>query len=145
MRLAVDASTLVAEALRARGRQLIAHPALDLVIAVEAWNEAQHELEKRIAAIVDRRLPVISAAELRDAALGTVDAFITLIPGDVYEAQMEEARQRVPRDQRDAPTVALALALAIGIWTADRDFFGCGLPVWTTDILLRSLAPTEER
>jgi hypothetical protein len=24
-----------------------------------------------------------------------------------------------------------------GIWTADRDFFGCGLPVWTTESLLR--------
>jgi hypothetical protein len=24
-----------------------------------------------------------------------------------------------------------------GIWTADQDFFGCGLTVWTTETLLR--------
>ncbi len=34
-----------------------------------------------------------------------------------------------------APTVALALALDCGIWTNDRDFFGCGLPVWVTETL----------
>jgi predicted nucleic acid-binding protein len=31
--------------------------------------------------------------------------------------------------------VALALTLDCGIWTADQDFFGCGLPVSTTETL----------
>ena len=42
----------------------------------------------------------------------------------------------MPRDPKDVPTVALALTFACGIWTGDRDFFGCGVPVWTTETLL---------
>jgi len=56
-----------------------------------------------------------------------------------YAEYIDEARWRIPRDPDDVPTVALALALDCGIWTADRDFFGCGLPVWTTDTLLAYL------
>jgi hypothetical protein len=40
---------------------------------------------------------------------------------------------------RTRPRVALALALECGIWTADRDFFGCGVAVWTTDTLAQYL------
>ncbi|MBC8121000.1 MAG: hypothetical protein H7Y22_04070 [Gemmatimonadaceae bacterium] len=29
------------------------------------------------------------------------------------------------------------------IWTEDRDFFGCGLPVWTTETLAVYLAGHE--
>jgi hypothetical protein len=54
MRLAVDASTLIAEVLRVRGRKLIAHPALELVVAADAWNETEHELRKRVALLVER-------------------------------------------------------------------------------------------
>ena len=50
----------------------------------------------------------------------------------------------MPRDPDDVPTVALALALGgdedrCGIWTNDGDFLGCGLPTWTTDMLLSHL------
>jgi hypothetical protein len=34
----------------------------------------------------------------------------------------------------------LALALDCGIWTADNDFFGCGVAIWATDVLLARLA-----
>ena len=34
-------------------------------------------------------------------------------------------------DQADA----LALLLDCGLWTEDRDFFGCGLSVWQTAVL----------
>lgn len=54
MQLVIDASTLVAEALRARGRKLLAHSSLDLVVAAEAWSETQHELRKRVALLVER-------------------------------------------------------------------------------------------
>ena len=42
MRLVIDATILVAEAVRRRGRDLLAHSLLDLFVAEPAWNEAQH-------------------------------------------------------------------------------------------------------
>jgi hypothetical protein len=30
-----------------------------------------------------------------------------------------------------------------GIWTNDQDFFGCGLPTWTTDTLAEWLIQHE--
>src|SRR3712207_3335918 len=144
MRLVVDASTLVAEALRARGRELIRHPNLELLIAAEAWQEARHELRKRAAVLGERGyLDACAATQLSAEVFSTIEARVTVVAPDVYASRVEEARRRIPRDPRDAPTVALALAQEIGIWTADRDFFGCGVPVWTTDVLLAELGGGE--
>jgi predicted nucleic acid-binding protein len=143
MRLVVDASTLVAEALRERGRALLAHPTLDLVIAVEALSETEHELRRRTALIAERRrLDLETATRLLDAALAVVNTRVVVFPVAAYEAQLAEARRRIPRDARDAATVALALTLDCGIWTADHDFLGCGVPTWTTGSLLIHLAAT---
>jgi len=68
-----------------------------------------------------------------------IAARVTVVPPEVYAARLDAARRRIPRDPQDTPTVALALALDCGIWTADRDFFGCGLPVWTTETLIMQL------
>jgi len=144
MRLVVDASTLVGEVLRARGRELITHPALDLALAEETWGETEHELRKRMALLVDREIfSPLRATQILDETLATVAARVTLVSPDVYAAQMEEARRRIPRDPRDAPVVSLALTLNCGIWTGDRDFFGCGVAVWITETLLAHLKAQE--
>ncbi len=44
-------------------------------------------------------------------------------------------------DQDDWPVLAAALALACPVWTEETDFFGTGIPVWTTnriEIFLRA-------
>jgi predicted nucleic acid-binding protein len=52
----------------------------------------------------------------------------------LYGAFEGEARQRLRgRDESDWPVLATALALACGVWTEDKDFFGTGIAVWTTD------------
>jgi len=136
MRLVVDASTLVAEVLRVRGRELLTHHALDLAPAEETWGETEYELRKRVALLAERgTFTPLHATQLLDEALATMAARVAPVSPDVYEKQMEEARRRIPRDPRDAPVVALALALNCGIWTRDRDFFGCGVPVWITETL----------
>lgn len=141
MRLVVDASTLVAEALRERGRTLLRNPTLDLVAAAEAISETEHELRKRVDLIADRgHLDPEAAIRLMDAALAMIAARVALAEQEVYAARLEEALRRVPRDERDAPTVALAMTFDCGIWTADHDFFGCGVPTWTTETLLLHLA-----
>jgi hypothetical protein len=40
---------------------------------------------------------------------------------------------------------SLALSLGTGVWTVDDDFFGCGVPVWTTQTLLAHLASGRAR
>jgi len=49
-----DASALVAELLRARGRALLVHPDLRVVVAEEQWDETQHELLRRLDAIIEQ-------------------------------------------------------------------------------------------
>ena len=62
---------------------------------------------------------------------------------ELYGALEDEARQRLRgRDENDWPVLASALGLACGVWTEDKDFFGTGVAVWTTDrieILLKKL------
>jgi predicted nucleic acid-binding protein len=136
MRLAIDASSLVSEGLRARGRRLFAHPDLDLIVAADAWAETEHELRKRVALIVERRnLEATDANQIFDEVVTAITTYVTPVTGEVYIHNLDEAYRRIPRDQRDAPTVALALTLDCGIWTADYDFFGCGVPVWVTETL----------
>ena len=37
------------------------------------------------------------------------------------------------RNIQDWPVVATALLFNCPIWTEDKDFFGVGIPTWTTD------------
>jgi hypothetical protein len=71
----VDASVLVAELLRRRGRELFAHPDLRCVVAEEQWAEAEHELGKRLAAIVGRgRLSAEQAQTLDETIHALTDS-----------------------------------------------------------------------
>ncbi len=79
MIVVVDASVLVAELLRRRGRELFAHPDLQCLVAEEQWEEARHELQKRVAAIVGQgRL----SSEQGETLLDAVHEFVQ---GDVIE------------------------------------------------------------
>ncbi|WP_204105345.1 MULTISPECIES: PIN domain-containing protein [Spirulina sp. CCY15215] len=54
IRLVVDTNILVSELLRKRGRSLISSVHLELHIAEQVKNEAEYELKKRMAKIIDR-------------------------------------------------------------------------------------------
>lgn len=80
---------------------------------------------------------------LRNRNLPDADVFGTLqylkhivepLDQDIYGLFREEACLRLrDRDEQDWPVLAAALALSCGIWTEDRDFFGTGVAVWTSD------------
>ncbi|MGH2558496.1 MAG: PIN domain-containing protein [Thermomicrobiales bacterium] len=145
MRLVIDASTVVAEALRVSGRELIAHDVLELFVAAEAWNEAVYELDRRWVIFKDRGLISDERMAILQGQVQTLlDGSFTIITPQRYQDRLAEATWRIPRDPSDAPSVALALALECGIWTNDRDFFGCGLPVWVTEPL-RSYVVEQEK
>jgi len=108
MRLVVDASILVAEVLRVRGREFLMHPALDLALAEETWGETEHELRKRVALLIERGIFSRSVAtQLLDEVLATIGARVSVLPADIYANRLDEARQRIPRDRHDAPVIAL--------------------------------------
>jgi predicted nucleic acid-binding protein len=137
VRLAADASALVAEALRKRGRDFIAHDDLDLIVAAPAWSETLHEVRRRLDQTLQRgHIDAEEHAFILSQILTTLNTSLAVVTEMTYSAYEAEARDRIPRDPRDWPTVALALAIGCGIWTADQDFFGCGVPVWTTQTLL---------
>jgi predicted nucleic acid-binding protein len=142
MIVVVDASVLVSELLRKRGRELLGHPDLRCVVAEEQWREAEHELERRVSAIVAQgRLTAEQAGLLQEGVRDLVEAgVIEVIPSTTYEHLEAVARRRVPRDPNDWAPVALALALNVGILTGDNDFLGCGCPTWTVETLSRELA-----
>ncbi|MDA8038699.1 MAG: PIN domain-containing protein [Actinomycetota bacterium] len=144
MIVVVDASVLVAELLRRRGRELFAHRGLQCLVAEEQWEEARHELQKRVAVIVGQgRL----SSEQGEKLLGVVHEFvqgdvIEVVPRTFYEHMEHAARRRVPRDPNDWAPVALALALNVAILTGDHDFLGCGCPTWTVETLTTELGPS---
>ena len=136
MRLVVDANILVGELLREKGRALVADERLELLVAAKAWEEARRELRRRVDVIAERgQLSKTTATELLNVAVTLAERHTTVLTEAEYGAFEEEARERIPNDPDDWPTVALALALEADIWTQDKDFLGCGVATWTTATL----------
>lgn len=139
MNLVADASALIAELLRARGRRLFQRSDVRILVAEEQWAETERGLAERSVAL-RRRIPEEDVRALIEAALGlTETGAITVVPNTVYADWESVARQRI-RDQSDWPAVALALAADAAILTNDPDFLGCWVATWTVETLLAELA-----
>jgi predicted nucleic acid-binding protein len=132
VKLVIDASTLVAEGLRSRGRRHLAQVASELYLAEHAYDEARHELSKRVSLFITRnRLSDVRGQELLRDVLGSLELpFVVLEAG--YQSYEIPARERI-RDPKDWPSLALAMTLECGIWTQDYDFFGTGVATWSTE------------
>ena len=136
MRLVVDASVLVGEALRARGRRRLGDPRLDLYLPERTRGEAMHEIPRRAKHVArQRRFSDRRHRVLLDRSTRVVDRNCRFVAETVYAVWEAEARRRIPRDPSDWPVVACALAMEAAIWTADNDFLGVGIPTWTTETL----------
>ena len=141
MRLAVDASTLVAELLRERGRALFQRTDLELLVAAEQWEETERGLANRLEHL-RARMPAEAIKAMIDAAMDVVRQRFWIVPNDIYAEHEKMARERV-RDETDWPTVALVLATDAAILTSDPDFLGSGVPTWTYETLAAELARRE--
>ena len=63
-----------------------------------------------------------------------LEEIVVAIPEEYYAAHETDARRRLRRrDESDWPYLALAMKLQCPIWTEDQDFFGTGIPTWTSD------------
>jgi predicted nucleic acid-binding protein len=145
MRLVIDASVAVTEALRSSGRQLLQHAALELFASARVKSETAYELRRRTETMVTRgHLSADDAMTLLSEAERTITNSVAAVLERVHVDRLRDATWRISRDPDDAPTIALALVLDCGIWTSDRDFFGCGLPVWSTEVVQAYLCNTRK-
>jgi predicted nucleic acid-binding protein len=136
--IVLDANILVRAVLGRRVRQLVeAYAAQGVRFFAPAVTFG--EAEKYLPPLLKKRGK--SAAD-PSAALDHLRRFIEPVEQDLYGAFEEEARRRLQgRDQDDWAVLAVALALTCPAWTEDTDFFGTGIPVWTTsriEIYLRA-------
>ena len=142
MILVADASVLVAELIRVRGRAFFRDPRIQVSVTEEQLSETRHELDRRTRLLVDRsHVPEGQIPLLRQEIQDVIDGnAIEVVPRRRYDELESIARRRIPRDPNDWPTVALAITLNAGILTNDYDFFGCGCPTWTVETLRAELA-----
>ncbi len=77
-----------------------------------------------------KKLPVSEAL----GVFSKIKPLLQILDPSIYQERAFEAHERMDnKDLDDWPVVAIALLLNCSIWTQDKDFFGVGLPTWTTD------------
>ena len=142
--IVLDANILIRAILGRRVRQLLETYA-GHGIRFYAPDIAYADAEKYLPPLLRKRGK--SDADL-PAALLYLQSLLEPINRETYGIFEEEARQRLRgRDEEDWPVLASALALSCAIWTEDTDFFGTGVPVWTSDrveIFLRAQVKSIE-
>lgn len=128
-RLVIDANIIVRAVLGKRVRELITkhYKVVNFFTPDVCMIDAQKYLPEIFK---KRQLPFESVINL----LHEIAQLVEIVPLDIYEEYQKESEQRMRnRDVEDWPIVATALTLDSPIWTEDQDFFGSGLPTWTTD------------
>ena len=127
-RLVIDANILIRAVFGQRVRELIAQASehVAFYLAEANYEEACHYLTQ----LAPRRgIP----EAIWQASLATAMTAIQLVGQEELMLVEAEARARITqRDERDWPALAAALLLNCPIWTEDQDFFGTGVPTWTT-------------
>jgi predicted nucleic acid-binding protein len=126
--LVIDANILVRAVLGTRVREVIATYAGQVSFFVP--EAAYAEAEEHLPALVVKRGGDPGGAF---TFLRSLRDLVELIGSEVYGDFENDARERLgERDPEDWPILASALAIGCPIWTEDTDFFGCGVPTWTT-------------
>ena len=96
-----------------------------------APDVAFEDVEAYLPAILARRG---LSPELAMETFERVSTIVQELPLPYYTGQEAAARARIAiRDPDDWQVLACALTRGCPIWTEDRDFFGAGVPTWTTD------------
>lgn len=130
--LVLDANILIRLVLGAKVRDLVLAYLGDVAFfsPVECFEDAR----KYLPDLLSRRgIDPASALEVLDH----FEQLIRPLEESVYVGARDQALARIEkrdaRDARDWPILAAALTLGCPIWTEDQDFFGAGVPTWTTD------------
>lgn len=130
-RIVLDANILVRSVLGTRVKRIVTEHAkrAEFFAPEVAYADAERHLPE-ILAKHDRTNEIDDAL----AYVGQLRAVVLPVPEEVYESLRAAALSRIEsRDPDDWPILAAALVIECPIWTEDRDFFGAGVPTWTTD------------
>ena len=127
--LVLDANIMLRAVFGIRVRQIL--EAYEDVAAFYSPDVCFAEAEKYIPDLAKRRA---LDSKLALSVLEKLRRIVEPVDKSLYEGHEKLARERIAhRDPRDWPVVAVALLLGIPVWTEDQDFFGSGVPTWTTD------------
>jgi predicted nucleic acid-binding protein len=133
-----DANVLLSAVIGGRSRRVLSDPRSPACYAATA-----------VADEVGRYIPLF--AKRRGLSLQALTAVYRVLPvswrgPEVYGVFEAEVRKSLAgRDEDDWPTLALALALDLPIWTQDKDFAVTRIPTYTTGQLLDALGSSERR
>lgn len=68
--------------------------------------------------------------------LDHLSRLVEIVDRSLYQEYEASARERmISRDEDDWPILATSLLPECPVWTEDRDFFGSGISIWTTDTI----------
>ncbi len=127
--LVLDANILIRAVLGKRVRELI----LENTDSVKffAPDVAYAEARKYLPALLKKRgVDAVAAMTVLDQ----MERIVQPIDAELYRGMESQALQRIAaRDADDWPVLACAMTLGCPVWTEDKDFFGTGVPTWTTD------------
>lgn len=127
--IVLDANILIRAVLGKRVRELIFDNAA--TVKFFAPDVAYADARKYLPALLKKRGVDASAAML---VLDGLECVVQPIDVELYEGMQQQALQRIAvRDADDWPVLACAMTLGCPVWTEDADFFGTGVPTWTSD------------
>ncbi len=127
--LVLDANILLRAVFGTRVRQLL--ETYDDAVGFYSPDFCFEEAQRYIPVIAERRG---FEADLALAVLEEISRVVQAVDRSLYEEFESTARERIAtRDPDDWPVIAVSLLLSIPVWTEDQDFFGSGVPTWTTD------------
>ena len=127
--IVLDANILIRAVLGRRVRELIFDNAV--MVKFFAPDVAYVDARKYLPALLNSRGVDGTAAML---VLDRLEGVVQPIDVELYEGMQQQALQRIAvRDADDWPVLACAMTLSCPIWTEDADFFGTGVPTWTSD------------
>jgi len=137
-RLVIDANILIRAVLGRRVKETITGHVGD--VDFFAPEVAFEDAEKHLPAVLTK---FDRAAEIEPALafLNQLRDVVAAVPEDAYLDLKDAALARIQRDPDDWPVLATAMLLDCPIWTEDNDFFGTGVPTWTTDRINIYLTP----
>jgi predicted nucleic acid-binding protein len=131
-RLVLDANILIRAVLGRRVRKVILDHA-DRV-AFFAPEVAFVDAQRYLPTLLEKRAVDAAAVAQALLLLERLETIVHPVAEDTYTAYRATAMARIAaRDEDDWPILATALALDCPVWTEDQDFFGTGVPTWTSD------------
>jgi predicted nucleic acid-binding protein len=127
--IVLDANILIRAVLGTKVRELILQNTS--TVKFFAPDVAYADARKYLPALLEKR-GIPSATVL--TVLDSLASIVQVIEHDLYAGLQQQALKRIAvRDADDWPVLACAMAIGCPVWTEDADFFGTGVPTWTSD------------